>query len=265
MKHHGIRNLAFCAAVAAAIAAALPAHAAFEGFGKDIPLDSAARQIVPEGWNVEFADGVDQKAAVSWQGAADWQGALRAAVARKGYSAEVGDRNVRIVKAAAPRPAPQAAAAPRPYSSSPAAGAAQKRGGERQPVRAPQVQEESYRGGGGFSIRPYNGGKAGPGTMVGKGDFEEYRGGNAGTFSVDQGQMLHPLLAGWAAAAGWNLVWNSEYDYRIEAKASFGGDFIDAVTALASAMSDARPTITVDFYKGNRVVVISNKSSDEAN
>lgn len=254
MKRIHFKALMGAAAVAATLAAA-PAFAAFDGFGQDIPLDSAARQIVPEGWSVDYGPGVDSKASVSWKSAGDWQTALQAALSRKGYEAKIGSNEVTIVKrearAEAPRPyaAPEKAA-PKARKASPSA---------RKPRT--EVREESFQGGGGFAIRPYRGASSGLATKEDGQSSAAYSGG----FSVDQGQMLHPVLADWAKAAGWELVWDSEFDYRIEAAATFNGDFVDAVTALASAMADARPTITAEFYKGNRVLVISNKSSDEAN
>lgn len=235
--------------------------AAFDGFGKDIPLDSAARQIVPEGWTVDYGEGVDSKATVSWSAAGDWQGALRSAVSRRGYSAQFGSNSVVISKSSE-----KTAEAPRPYASAPAKAAPPKKH-----VTAPKpkaqasVREEDFRGGGGFSIRPYRG--ADTSRLATKGD--DAPAGNEAAqrngFSVKEGQNLQPVLADWAAAAGWSLVWNSEFDYRIEASASFSGEFVDAATALITAMSGARPAITVDFYKGNHVMVVSNKSSDEVN
>ena len=258
MNHNAFRSLSFGAALA--VLAAAPAFASFEGFGKDIPLSSAARQIVPEGWTVDYGDGVDSSASVSWSSAADWQSALRSAVSKRGYSAQFGANTVVISKASEPAPRPYAAAASeKPQKKSPP---------PRRTAPAPEPKADSN-GGGGFQIRPYRGASGADegNRMAGKGDgFADYNAAcSSAGFAVNPGQMLQPVLADWAACAGWTLVWNSEYDYRIEASASFSGEFIDASTSLVQAMSEARPTITVDFYKGNRVIVVSNKSADEAN
>jgi len=255
MNGNHFKALMGAAAVALALAAT-PALASFDGFGKDIPLESAAKQIVPDGWSVDYGPGVDSKAAVSWNSASDWQSALRTAVARKGYEAQIGSSSVMIVKS------DRAAEAPRPYAASGKAAPKAKPAVRRAPKPAhTEVREGSFQGGGGFSIRPYHGTDGRLATKEDGGRSEAYSGG----FSVSEGQMLHPVLADWAAAAGWELVWDSEFDYRLEAAARFSGDFVDAVSALTRAMEDARPSITVEFYKGNHVVVVSNKSSDEAN
>jgi len=260
--------------MAIALALAVPAHASFKGFGSDIPLESAARQIVPEGWTVDFGEGVDKNAAVSWSSAPDWQSALRSAVSKKGYSAQFGSKTVVISKSApSAAPAPVSSKPSRPYSSSPSPKKAQQAKPAPKPAaRRPVEVNPGHQGGGGFTIRPYRPdvqAEGAPKDIVTKGDFEPYDGSakivRQALFSVHEGQMLHSALASWAEQAGWRLVWESEYDYRVHSAANFGGDFIDAVTKLVDAMSDARPALTVNFYKGNNVLVVSNKSSDEVN
>jgi hypothetical protein len=48
-----------------------------EGFGKDVPLGLAVRQIVPQGYSVTYGAGIDRNRRISWQGGADWQTVLR--------------------------------------------------------------------------------------------------------------------------------------------------------------------------------------------
>lgn len=252
------------------------ANAAFDGFGSDIPLESAAKQIVPEGFTVDYGAGVDRSTSVSWGSAKDWQGALSSAVAKKGLKAEIGSGTVVIVKADKPAAAPAA----RPYSSTPSRDMVQKkRSTERKetPRRAeprdPQPRETAAVGGGGFSIKPYReapkASKPGEGLKgkdfadEKKGGWEKYEG--KGHFIVEEGFMLHGTLNTWAEATGWKVVWNSQHDYLIEANATFNGDFVKASSDLITAMKDARPQITVDYYQGNKVIVISNKLSDEVN
>ena len=50
------------------------------GFGDDVPLSFAARQIVPPTVTVRYGRGVDPNAAVSWKGEAPWNRVLAAAV-----------------------------------------------------------------------------------------------------------------------------------------------------------------------------------------
>lgn len=77
-------------------------------------------------------------------------------------------------------------------------------------------------------------------------------------WTVPRGAQLQAVLTDWCHRAGWTLVWQSEYSYRVEAAASFDGDFVSAVTAMFSAMKNVSPAIYPDIYKGNRVVVVKN-------
>jgi hypothetical protein len=77
-------------------------------------------------------------------------------------------------------------------------------------------------------------------------------------WTIPRGAQLQTVLTDWCHRAGWTLVWQSEYSYRVEAPASFDGDFVSAVTAMFGAMKNVSPTIYPDIYKGNRVVVVKN-------
>lgn len=50
------------------------------GFGDDVPLSFAARQIVPPTVTVRYGLGVDPNAAVSWKGEAPWNRVLATAI-----------------------------------------------------------------------------------------------------------------------------------------------------------------------------------------
>lgn len=50
------------------------------GFGQQVPLAFATRQIVPAGVKTTFGPGVDQAALVDWSGGRPWVEVLRAAV-----------------------------------------------------------------------------------------------------------------------------------------------------------------------------------------
>lgn len=260
------KTIGLAALAVAAVLTAGPALAAFDGFGQDIPLEAAAKQIVPEGYSVDFAEGVDRGASVSWSSAPDWKGALSKAVAGRGYTANFGGDSVVIRKGAS---APRAAAAPR---SAPAREArSTRRSAPKASQRRVEVETISdERGSGGFKISTYR-----RGTPADAEGFRPYAGkaskdggessGARSGYSVREGDTLRNALGAWAERAGWKIVWNSEFDYPITADASFGGDFVEAATALSHAMSSARPALNFDFYKGNRTLVVANGGADEAN
>lgn len=276
MSRKNIKAIVGGLALLTAVSISNNAFASYEGFGSGIPLNLAANEIVPQGWSVDYGEGVDNKVNISWSSAADWKQALQKAVGEHGYSASFGTNSVVISKTGgASKPStPSAAKATNKVASN---AASKPRASRPAPRKAPEVKAEApLQGGGGFTIRPYRGGKPAEDVkspevepradrLATKGQsFEPYKP-VASQFSVVAGQMLHPTLAEWASKSGWTVVWESEYDYRIEAGANFSGDFQEAVTAIVTAMSEARPAITVDFYKGNNVAVISNKSADSVN
>lgn len=57
-----------------------PAIAIANGFGRQVPLAFAARQIVPAGVKTTFGPDVDQSELVDWTGGGPWIGVLRNAV-----------------------------------------------------------------------------------------------------------------------------------------------------------------------------------------
>ncbi len=77
-------------------------------------------------------------------------------------------------------------------------------------------------------------------------------------WTVPRDAQLQTVLTDWCRRAGWTLVWQSEYSYRIEAEANFNGDFVSAVTSMLTALSNVSPPIYPEIYKGNQVVVIKN-------
>ena len=66
------------------------------GFGNQVPLGFAVRQIVPAQVRVTFGPTVDQSAAVTWAGGKPWHDTLRAAVKPLGLHVAVGWKTVFI-------------------------------------------------------------------------------------------------------------------------------------------------------------------------
>ncbi|HRC27259.1 MAG TPA: TcpQ domain-containing protein, partial [Alphaproteobacteria bacterium] len=86
------------------------------GFGRDVPLAMALRQVVPPSYGFSFADGVDQGQRVSWAGGKPWDQALDAALRPKGLGASISGNAVHI----APLPAsmtPISPMSPRPSAA----------------------------------------------------------------------------------------------------------------------------------------------------
>ncbi|MCB5309626.1 toxin co-regulated pilus biosynthesis Q family protein [Yersinia massiliensis] len=81
------------------------------------------------------------------------------------------------------------------------------------------------------------------------------------TWQIIRGTDLRAQLDSWSTAAGWSLVWDSEYSYLIQANASFKGDYISAVKQLFTALGDdVNPNLYPELYQGNFVLKVSNQA-----
>jgi hypothetical protein len=78
---------------------AIAGHATARGFGSQIPLDFAVRQIVPAKIKVIYGSGADHNALVDWQGGKRWKLVLRNAVRPLGLDVRVHANFVSIASA----------------------------------------------------------------------------------------------------------------------------------------------------------------------
>lgn len=67
------------------------------GFGRNIPLGFAVRQIVPAGIRISYGRGVRPDSIVSWKGGRPWPSVLLAAVIPLGLNVRATGRSVSIV------------------------------------------------------------------------------------------------------------------------------------------------------------------------
>lgn len=77
------------------------------------------------------------------------------------------------------------------------------------------------------------------------------------TFDLRAGETLRQALTRWAGEAGWQVVWQSTKDYRIEVSMTFprGTDFKSAARDTAQSIWRVNPTLKLRVYKNNVMVV----------
>lgn len=117
-----VRRMALVAAVVAGITPQFSGHAAaqtLQGFGNDVPLSFATRQVVPAGTTVTFGPGVDRDTRVSWRGGADWKQVMNAMARDRGLSVSYGQGSVRIQSASAARVREERSPTPIEYRATP--------------------------------------------------------------------------------------------------------------------------------------------------
>ena len=73
---------------------------------------------------------------------------------------------------------------------------------------------------------------------------------------AESGRTLRDVLAEWGRQAGWSVVWQSSYDYPLEASARFDGEFSEAATKLLSGFGEAVPSPTARLFRANKVLLV---------
>lgn len=76
-------------------------------------------------------------------------------------------------------------------------------------------------------------------------------------WEIHKGEMLRGLMEGWAAIAGYSLIWNAQNDYEMRSSATFSGVFVDAVTNFFAALQANGLALRVTIYQGNKVMEVS--------
>lgn len=257
-------------AAASAPVSSSPSPLGVQGFGKDIPVSFAVRQIAPEGYLVNFSPEVDQDAVVSWSGGPDWHAVLRNTLATKGMTVSYEGQLVRVsggsLKAAAVvSPVEPKASSREPIRHAPVERAAQADRPAPAPVDpvpspAPRMPTRPA-----HDDVPTASDRTGPAPMPSRAaaaqrnapwaDQQASRAG--GGWRGAQGETLADVLGDWAERAGWHFVYDSKMIYELQAPVSFSGDFVQAAGDLVSSVQ-ARPKPYVTFYKANQTIRVSN-------
>lgn len=68
------------------------------GFGHEVPLRFAVRQLLPRNWRVRYGQGVDPDRLVSWEGGRPWDFVLRDAVKPLGLQASAAPGEAYVVQ-----------------------------------------------------------------------------------------------------------------------------------------------------------------------
>jgi hypothetical protein len=196
-----------------------------QGFGKEIPLALALRQIVPAHYAFAFASGEYAGRKVSWQGGKPWWQVLNDTLVAAGLQAVVSGNVVTISEAGAVVPAPvvaEPASMPVAQESAPAP-AAEPIVDAQGPVQiVPEAPAESQASAPSAPVRSSV-------TSVN------------GEWKALPGDTLRATLEGWGKTAGVEVEWMTPYDYPVGTAFTHKGPFSEAVESMLSLYSRETP------------------------
>lgn len=198
-----------------------------KGWAKDIPLSTALKQIVPNGWKARKSGNVDLNQSVSWTGGKDWVSVLGDLTADYRFNASVNWNTKEIyitplgsstvVTASTPT-----TLAPRPVFS----------GSTTTKFATPVSNSVSS----GYSYNQ--------------------------TWTLSKSKTLRENIEDWAKQAGWTVSWGAP-DYRIVADVTLTGA-IDAqdgpIARVIAAYKDADQPLRASLSSGNKVIRIESRN-----
>ncbi|GJL85724.1 MAG: hypothetical protein DHS20C02_14990 [Micavibrio sp.] len=200
------------------------------GFGSDLPLALALRQVVPPEYSFSFGDGVNPGYRVSWNGGRPWNEVVNDMVAPLDLSARIYKKTVSISKSG--QSSDEDLSMIKPQKQEPQAGGS-RRINITDPGETPGklVSNQPANSNSKVDILPAKSStiKADENTLQ-----VEPRQNNSvlKTWEAKQGDSLKTTLSGWSKQAGAELVWEASHDYALDSNVMVNGTFDSAVKVL---------------------------------
>ncbi|TVQ83826.1 MAG: hypothetical protein EA357_05225 [Micavibrio sp.] len=204
-----------------------------EGFGTDIPLVMAVRQIIPSSQPFAFEPDVNLSTPVSWQGGAVWPEVLSRTLSSVGLYARKHRDMVIIGHDDGMQPAPVKEEARADMFTT-----AQR--------QKPAADKEIFK-------------PAVAKTQAAPVSAAPQQTAHVETWNIRSGQTLRDAVAEWSDRAGVQLYWTTDYDYRIDSDRSFYGSFDQALGELLDSFNHIKPQPYGQLHKtseGMDVLVI---------
>lgn len=200
-------------------------YAAVEGFGSDMALALALREVVPPHYSFSFAKGVNPGYRVSWSGGKPWNQVVRDMIAPLNLDYEIRGNTVMIRPAgeAAPLPMGKRAEAVPMAPASEENSSIETASGEEEAARPPEAVKEEPRLKKPETIQ-----------LSSSDDAADSKPGAAQPriWEAKQGASLKETLGEWSQEAGVSLNWKAAHDYKIDSGVLISGTFANAVKVL---------------------------------
>lgn len=270
-----------------------------EGFGRSIPLSLALKQLLPVDHVFAFESGVSPSQSVTWEGGKGWRVVVANALQPAGLVGYETGNVVTIAKAAPEKAAAMVAPAaimetpvqPETLVSAPVETVAPvqlpnavQETVVTEPVQQVSNNDESKPVVTAPIVTPLE-----PATTTAPSTLPDVAGPDAeittgkvvmpatvalqppllssgsDAWRAEPGEHLRDVIKRWAKRAGVEVVWSTEYDYPVQASASFSGSFEEAVRDLLSGFVDAKPQPFGRLHDnpsvGQRILVIQTRGN----
>lgn len=253
------------------------------GFGKDIPLVIALREIVPAEYSFSFSPGLNLGQRVSWSGDKPWDQVVSEVISPLAMTAEIKGNIVHISKIGGEPAQRQSAAEPQPQTKPDVTSsidgeaiplvAHPVRANVTDPGAAAQTQPEQTIARIGeitasqapqnlTAVEPASGDAAAPAADAQEAVAPEVP---AKFWEARKGESLKSVVDHWSSRAGVSLVWDATHDYNVDIDISTDSSFEDAVKILlANSAADPGDKPQAKFLKdveSNSLSVIVIKDS----
>ena len=222
-----------------------------QGFGRDIPLALALRQVVPPDFSFSF-NGLAPGAPVSWQGGRGWDEILKDVLAEVDAQAALNGNTITLM--------PHQRGDPRLAISNPPASIL----GQDTMMAAADQRETTSR-----SKSP-----SAPVSLVAPREHTRSAGkvsghhGSGQIWTAAPGERVTDILKDWTARKNTELFWNVKADYTLESAQKYDGSLKDAVTGLLTTVTGQAGQLEAQIYPnlpdGPAVLLVRSVSPDNS-
>lgn len=222
-----------------------------QGFGRDIPLALALRQVVPPDFSFSF-DGLAPGAPVSWQGGRGWNEILKDVLAEADAQAALNGNTITLM--------PHQRGEPRLAIANPPASIL-----DQDTMMAAADQRETTSRGRSPSA---------PVSLVAPREQTRSAGrisghhGSGQIWTAAPGERVTDILKDWTARENTELFWNVKADYTLESAQKYDGSLKDAVTGLLTTVTGQAGQLEAQIYPnlpdGPAVLLVRSVSPDNS-
>lgn len=231
-----------------------------KGFANKVPLAVALRQILPSGYAFSIDPNVDMGTLVSFQGGRSWRETLQEAIMPAGLVMREQGQMVAVGYPGGRSSVDGRSAQGKLLKKGVVSASARY-----QPGMAPRDLGggDSYNG---FSADVSDDGYAAQSSMAPTySDTVSTQASGPRVWTAARGASLRKILESWCSRAHVEFNWLAEYDYPLQASATFRGTFEDAVRSLLIGFENAQPQPVASLHAnprlGQMVLVVQSRGN----